>query len=39
MTEQQPEKHLHDAQNLTIGFIGNPNCGKTTLFNAFTGPT
>ena len=37
MTEQQPEKHLHDAQNLTIGFIANPNCGKTTLFNAFTG--
>ena len=34
---QQPEKHLHDAKNLTIGFIGNPNCGKTTLFNAFTG--
>lgn len=24
-------------QNLTIGFIGNPNCGKTTLFNAYTG--
>lgn len=23
--------------NLTVGFIGNPNCGKTTLFNAFTG--
>ena len=23
--------------NLTIGFIGNPNCGKTTLFNAYTG--
>jgi len=22
---------------LTIGFIGNPNSGKTTLFNAFTG--
>lgn len=22
---------------MTIGFIGNPNCGKTTLFNAFTG--
>ena len=34
---QQPEKHLHDAKNLTIGFIGNPNYGKTTLFNAFTG--
>ena len=24
-------------QDLNIGFIGNPNCGKTTLFNAFTG--
>lgn len=22
---------------LTIGFVGNPNCGKTTLFNAYTG--
>lgn len=22
---------------ITIGFVGNPNCGKTTLFNAFTG--
>ena len=25
------------ASNMTIGFIGNPNCGKTTLFNAYTG--
>ena len=24
-------------KELTVGFIGNPNCGKTTLFNAFTG--
>ena len=24
-------------KKLTIGFIGNPNCGKTTLFNAYTG--
>ena len=24
-------------QKMTIGFIGNPNCGKTTLFNAYTG--
>ena len=24
-------------KELTIGFIGNPNCGKTTLFNAYTG--
>ena len=23
--------------SMTIGFIGNPNCGKTTLFNAYTG--
>ena len=22
---------------ITVGFIGNPNCGKTTLFNAYTG--
>lgn len=22
---------------IQIGFVGNPNCGKTTLFNAFTG--
>lgn len=22
---------------IKVGFIGNPNCGKTTLFNAFTG--
>ena len=25
------------AHELTIGFVGNPNCGKTTLFNAYTG--
>ena len=25
------------SEQMTIGFIGNPNCGKTTLFNAYTG--
>ena len=24
-------------QTLNLAFIGNPNCGKTTLFNAYTG--
>lgn len=24
-------------KDITIAFIGNPNCGKTTLFNAYTG--
>ena len=26
-----------EAEKLQIGFIGNPNSGKTTLFNAYTG--
>lgn len=25
------------AEELQVGFVGNPNCGKTTLFNAYTG--
>ena len=25
------------SKTINVGFIGNPTCGKTTLFNAFTG--
>lgn len=25
------------AREIRVGFVGNPNCGKTTLFNAYTG--
>ena len=34
-----PPAAVQDASGaqMTIGFIGNPNCGKTTLFNAYTG--
>ena len=28
---------MNKKTEMTVGFIGNPNCGKTTLFNAFTG--
>ncbi len=26
-----------NQDEICVGFVGNPNCGKTTLFNAFTG--
>ena len=34
-----PARAVQDTSGaqMTIGFIGNPNCGKTTLFNAYTG--
>lgn len=28
---------MEERKQLCVGFIGNPNCGKTTLFNAYTG--
>ncbi len=34
--ETVPENNT-DKEDLHAAFIGNPNCGKTTLFNAYTG--
>lgn len=28
---------MKEEKELKVGFVGNPNCGKTTLFNAYTG--
>ncbi len=28
---------MGQEKELQVGFVGNPNCGKTTLFNAYTG--
>lgn len=30
-----PKSQTENAIN--VAFIGNPNCGKTSLFNAYTG--
>ncbi|MGN0297866.1 MAG: ferrous iron transport protein B [Lachnospiraceae bacterium] len=28
---------MHEPKEIRVAFAGNPNCGKTTLFNAYTG--
>ena len=43
MTEQETRRmpdiinEIGNPSKLSAAFIGNPNCGKTTLFNAYTG--
>ncbi len=35
--DQEGQAVRENSRPITVGFVGNPNCGKTTLFNAFTG--
>ena len=32
-----PDYTDHDTREIKMALVGNPNCGKTTLFNALTG--
>lgn len=35
--QQSDNREASSDREIRVGFVGNPNCGKTTLFNAFTG--
>lgn len=37
--ELLPELHNHAAHEINIALIGNPNCGKTSMFNSLSGAT